>query len=31
MPGTPQQMAAFTHQERDRWGQLVHSAGIKLD
>jgi tripartite-type tricarboxylate transporter receptor subunit TctC len=31
MPGTPQQMATFTHQERDRWGQLVHSAGIKLD
>ncbi|GAB3657943.1 Bug family tripartite tricarboxylate transporter substrate binding protein [Ramlibacter alkalitolerans] len=31
MPGTPQQMASFTRQERDRWGKLVQSAGIKLD
>lgn len=31
MPGTPQQMAAYTRQERDRWGKLVQSAGVKLD
>jgi tripartite-type tricarboxylate transporter receptor subunit TctC len=31
LPGTPQQMAAYTRQERDRWGKLVKSAGIKLD
>jgi tripartite-type tricarboxylate transporter receptor subunit TctC len=31
MPGTPQQMASFTRQERDRWGKLVQAAGIKLD
>jgi tripartite-type tricarboxylate transporter receptor subunit TctC len=31
MPGTPQQMASYTRQERDRWGKLVQSAGIKLD
>lgn len=31
MPGTAQQMASFTRQERERWGKLVQSAGIKLD
>ena len=31
MPGTPQQMTAFARQERDRWGKLVQSAGIKMD
>lgn len=31
MPGTPQQMASYTRLERDRWGKLVQSAGIKLD
>jgi tripartite-type tricarboxylate transporter receptor subunit TctC len=31
LPGTPQQMASFTLQERARWGKLVQSAGIKLD
>ena len=31
LPGTPQQMATYTRQERDRWGKLVQSAGIKLD
>jgi tripartite-type tricarboxylate transporter receptor subunit TctC len=31
MPGTPQQMADFTRQERERWGKLVQEAGIKLD
>ncbi|WP_445322921.1 Bug family tripartite tricarboxylate transporter substrate binding protein [Ramlibacter sp. AN1133] len=31
LPGTPQQMASYTRQERDRWGKLVQSAGIKLD
>jgi tripartite-type tricarboxylate transporter receptor subunit TctC len=31
MPGTPQQMTAYARQERDRWGKLVQSAGIKMD
>jgi tripartite-type tricarboxylate transporter receptor subunit TctC len=31
LPGTPQQMASYTRQERERWGKLVQSAGIKLD
>jgi len=31
MPGTPQQMAEYTRAERQRWGQVVKSAGIKLD
>ena len=31
LPGTPQQMASYTRHERDRWGKLVQSAGIKLD
>jgi tripartite-type tricarboxylate transporter receptor subunit TctC len=31
MPGTPQQMASFTRAERERWGKLVQTAGIKLD
>jgi tripartite-type tricarboxylate transporter receptor subunit TctC len=31
MPGTPQQMASFTRQERERWGKLVQSAGIRID
>jgi len=31
LPGTPQQMVSYTRQERDRWGRLVQSAGIKLD
>jgi tripartite-type tricarboxylate transporter receptor subunit TctC len=31
LPGTPQQMAAYTRQERERWGKLVQSAGIRLD
>ena len=31
MPGTPQQMAAFAKQERERWGKVIRSANIKLD
>jgi len=31
LPGSAQQMASFTRQERERWGKLVQSAGIKLD
>lgn len=31
LPGTPQQMAAYTRLERERWGRLVQHAGIKLD
>ena len=30
-PGTPAQMAAYAHAERDRWGQVIRSTGIKLD
>lgn len=31
MPGTAQQMAEFTRTERQRWGKVVQTAGIKLD
>lgn len=31
MPGTPQQMAAYTQAERQRWGRLIQAEGIKLD
>jgi tripartite-type tricarboxylate transporter receptor subunit TctC len=31
LPGTPEQMAAYSHSERDRWGQLIRANGIKLD
>jgi len=31
LPGSPQQMASYTRQERVRWGKLVQSVGIKLD
>jgi len=31
LPGTPQQMAAYTRAERERWGKVVQANGIKLD
>ena len=31
LPGTPRQMADYTRAERERWGKVVKSAGIKLD
>jgi tripartite-type tricarboxylate transporter receptor subunit TctC len=31
LPGTPQAMATYTTAERQRWGQLIHADGIKLD
>ncbi|MDB5873538.1 MAG: transporter substrate-binding protein [Ramlibacter sp.] len=31
MPGTPQQMADYTRQERERWGKLIRTVGIKID
>jgi len=30
-PGTPAQMAAYAHAERERWGRVIRDAGIKLD
>ena len=31
MRGTPQQMAEFARNERQRWGKVVQTAGIQLD
>jgi tripartite-type tricarboxylate transporter receptor subunit TctC len=31
LPGTPEQMAAYAHAERERWGQLIRANGIRLD
>jgi len=31
MPGTPKQMADYTRAERERWGKVIQSAGVKLD
>ncbi|MBC5765658.1 Bug family tripartite tricarboxylate transporter substrate binding protein [Ramlibacter albus] len=31
MKGTPQQMAEFARNERQRWGKVVQTAGIQLD
>lgn len=30
-PGTPAQMASYARSERERWGQVIRSAHIKLD
>jgi tripartite-type tricarboxylate transporter receptor subunit TctC len=30
-PGTPQQMAAYVGNERERWGKLIRERGIKVD
>jgi tripartite-type tricarboxylate transporter receptor subunit TctC len=29
--GTPQEMNNYVQVERERWGKLIHAAGIKLD
>ena len=31
LPGTPAQMTAYTHAERERWGKLIRANNIKLD
>ena len=32
LPGTPQaRWPTYTRAERERWGQLIHTNGIKLD
>lgn len=31
LPGTPEQMAAYTKSERARWGALIRANNIKLD
>lgn len=31
LPGTPAQMASYARGERERWGKLIKSIGIKLD
>ena len=31
MPGTPQQFAALSRAESQRWGPIIKAAGIKLD
>jgi tripartite-type tricarboxylate transporter receptor subunit TctC len=30
-PSSPREAADFARKERDRWGQVIHRAGIKLD
>jgi tripartite-type tricarboxylate transporter receptor subunit TctC len=31
LPGTPEQMAAYVKQERERWGRLIRANNIKID
>ena len=31
LPGTPAQMLAYWRSERSKWGQVIQTAGIKLD
>lgn len=31
IPGTPQEMAAYAKSEREKWGKVIQSKGIKLD
>ena len=31
MPGTPEQFKAFSRAESKRWGEIIRTAGIKLD
>jgi tripartite-type tricarboxylate transporter receptor subunit TctC len=31
LPGTPEQMAGYVKSERERWGTLIKTNGIKLD
>ncbi|RCW72602.1 Bug family tripartite tricarboxylate transporter substrate binding protein [Pseudorhodoferax soli] len=31
LPGTPEQMAAYVKQERERWGRVIRSNNIRID
>jgi tripartite-type tricarboxylate transporter receptor subunit TctC len=31
IPGTPQEMAAYAKAEREKWGRVIRSKGIRLD
>lgn len=31
IPGTPQEMAAYARAEREKWGKVIQTKGIKLD
>lgn len=31
LPGTPEQMDAYTRSERERWGKLIRANGIRID
>ena len=31
LPGTPEQMAAYTRSERERWGRLIKANNIRID
>jgi tripartite-type tricarboxylate transporter receptor subunit TctC len=31
IPSTPAQMAAYAKAEREKWGQVIHAANIRLD
>lgn len=31
LPGTPEQMAAYAKQERERWGRVIRANNIKID
>jgi tripartite-type tricarboxylate transporter receptor subunit TctC len=31
LPGTPEQMAAYAKQERERWGRLIRANNIRID
>lgn len=31
LPGTPEEMARYARSERARWGELIRTAGIRLD
>ncbi|CAN7629570.1 tripartite tricarboxylate transporter substrate binding protein [Pseudorhodoferax sp. LjRoot39] len=31
LPGTPEQMAAYARQERERWGRVIRANNIKID
>lgn len=31
LPGTPEQMAAYARSERERWGKLIRTNGIRID
>jgi tripartite-type tricarboxylate transporter receptor subunit TctC len=31
LPGTPEQMAAYARQERERWGRVIRSNNIRID